>query len=98
VAPLKQAFGTDAEVCKQASPITHVTGKHPPFLIAYADSDLPSLDTMAKDMDRALQKVESPTELLECKNCNHITIILKFVNDDDQLHKAVREYVKAKSK
>jgi acetyl esterase/lipase len=98
VAPLKQAFGTDAEVCKQASPLTHVTGKHPPFLIAYADSELPTLDTMAKDMHKALQKVESPTELMECKNCNHITIILKFVNQDDQLNKAVREFVKAKCK
>ena len=46
------AFGKDEEVCKQASPLTHVTGKHPPFLIAYADNDFRRLDEMARTCTR----------------------------------------------
>ncbi len=94
VAPLRTAFGTDAEVCKKASPLTHVKGKHPPFLIAFADGDLPLLPELARDMHKALKKADSPTELLECKKCNHISIITNFVVDDDVLHKAVCDFVK----
>jgi acetyl esterase/lipase len=98
IAVFKGAFGDDAEVCKKASPLTHVTGKHPPFLIAYADSDLPSLGAMAEKMHAALKKAESPTEVMELKGCNHITIITKFASPDDPLNKAARDFVKAKSK
>jgi acetyl esterase/lipase len=98
IAVFKTAFGTDAEVCKKASPASHVTGKLPPFLIAYADSDLPSLGDMAKEMHAALKKADNVCELLECTKRNHITVITSFVDDEDVLNKAVREFVKAKSK
>jgi acetyl esterase/lipase len=98
VAALRQAFGNDAEVCKKASPLTHVAGKHPPFLIAYADGDLATLGPMADEMHKALKKADSPSELVLCKDRNHITIITNFVSDDDPLHKAVREFVKEQSK
>src|SRR5262245_1474809 len=78
VGPLPGRFGTDEEGGRKASPVNHVPGKPPPFLIAYADSDLPTLPGMAKEMHAALKKAESPSELLECKKRNHITIITSF--------------------
>jgi acetyl esterase/lipase len=87
------AFGKDEEVCKKASPLTHVVGKHPPFLIAYADDDFPTLDVLAKDMHAALKKVNSPSELLLCKRNDHFTIILNLVAPEDSLNKAFREMV-----
>jgi acetyl esterase/lipase len=98
VVVFNSAFGKDEEVCKKASPLTHVTGKHPPFLIAYADGDFPRLDKMAEDMHAALKKADSPSELLLCKNRSHITIITSFADDEDALNKAFREFVKQKSK
>lgn len=92
------AFGKDEEVCKNASPLTHVSGKHPPFLIAYADDDIPHLDEMAKDMHAALKKVDSPSELLLCKRRNHATIMVGFISPDDPLNKAFREFVLGKGK
>jgi hypothetical protein len=70
-----------------------VSGKHPPFLIAYADNDFPRLDEMALNMNAALKKSESPVELVKCKNRNHITIIIQFVNNTDPLNKAFRDFV-----
>ena len=58
-------FGKDEKVCKLASPITHVVGKHPPFLLAYADSDFPALDKMGDSMHAALKKAESQSELVK---------------------------------
>ena len=95
---LQGAFGTDEEVCKKASPLTHVTDKLPPFLVAYAETEFPSLGDMAKEMHAALKKADNPTELLLCKSRNHITIITSFSDDEDSLNKAFREFVKAKSK
>lgn len=88
-----ETFGKDEALCKKASPLTHVAGKHPPFLIAYGDDDFPTLDVMAKDMHAALKKVDSPSELLLCKRRDHFTIILDLVNPEDSLNKAFREFV-----
>jgi acetyl esterase/lipase len=93
VAVFKAAFGTDAEVCKKASPLEHVTGGHPPFLIAYAESDYPKLGDLAKDMHAALEKADCSTDLLECKERNHITIITAFLDPEDALNKAFREFL-----
>jgi acetyl esterase/lipase len=91
-----KAFGKDEDVCKKASPLTHVVGKHPPFLIAYGDDDITHLDEMAKDMHAALKKVDSPSELLLCKRRNHATIMVWFLDPDDALNKAFREFVLGK--
>jgi acetyl esterase/lipase len=95
---LEAAFGKDEKVCKLASPLTHVTGKSPPFLIAYADTDFPRLDETALNMHAALKKAESPVELVKCKDRNHYTIIIQFVKSDDPLNKAFREFVQKNSK
>jgi dipeptidyl aminopeptidase/acylaminoacyl peptidase len=91
-------FGKDETVCKAASPLTHVAGKHPPFLLAYADSDFPHLDKMAENMHAALQKAECSTDLVKCKDRNHITIIVQFVNSTDPLNKSFRAFVEKHSK
>jgi hypothetical protein len=93
-----EAFGKDEEVCKNASPLTHVSGKHPPFLIAYGDNDIPHLDEMAKDMHAALKKVGSTSDLLLCKRRDHATIMINFLDTDDSLNKAFREFVLGKGK
>jgi acetyl esterase/lipase len=90
---LTDAFGKDEQVCKLASPLTHAGGKHPPFLLAYADGDFPLLDKTAERMNAALKKAESPVELVKCKDRNHYTIIIQFVDNSDPLNKAFREFV-----
>ncbi|QJW96664.1 alpha/beta hydrolase [Frigoriglobus tundricola] len=92
------AFGKDEKACKLASPLTHAAGKHPPFLIAYAETDFPRLDEMALDMHAALKKAESPVELMKCKDRNHYTIIIQFVNNADPLNKAFRDFVQKNCK
>ena len=91
-----EAFGKDEALCLKASPLTHVAGKHPPFLIAYADMDYEHLDSMAKDMDAALRKVANPCDLLVCKDRSHISIVINLVQLDDPLHKSIFDFVTRK--
>ncbi|MBA4189437.1 MAG: hypothetical protein C0467_15715 [Planctomycetaceae bacterium] len=88
-----EPFGKDETICLKASPLTHAAGKHPPFLIAYADMDYEHLDVMAKDMDAALKKAANPCDLLICKDRSHISIIINLVQGDDPLHKTICEFV-----
>lgn len=90
-------FGKDEEVCKKASPLLNVSGKHPPFLLAYGDKDFEYLDKMAIEMNAALEKCKSPTRLLKLENRNHYTIITSVIDDTDPLNKAIHGFV-AKTK
>lgn len=87
------AFGTDVEVCKQASPMTHIGSKLPPFLIAYAEHDYETFDRMAIDFHAALEKAGTPSSLLKLANRNHISEIVSILNDEDPLSRAVRKFV-----
>lgn len=93
VALFHSAFGKDEKVCRLASPLTHVGGKHPPFLLAYGDNDFAQLDRMAIDMAAALKKHDSPCTLLKCDGRNHYSIIMLAIQPDDSLHRAIRAFV-----
>lgn len=94
VALFHPCFGTDAKVCKQASPLTHVAGKHPPFLLAYADNDFPGLDKMADAMAGALKGCGCEQAVLKCADRNHYSIIIFAIQPDDPLHRAIRDFAR----
>jgi len=94
--PAKSTFGTDPAVCERASPLTHAGAKHPPFLLAYADSDYPLLDGMAAVMHQSLREAGTESALVECAGRDHISVITNMVNADDPLHRAAREFIVAR--
>lgn len=87
------AFGTDPEECRKASPLTHVAGKRPSFLIAYADNDYESFDRMAIDFHAALEKSRVSATLLKVERRTHISVIISVLNEDDPLNEAIRRFV-----
>jgi acetyl esterase/lipase len=89
----KSAFGKDAEVCKLASPLNHVSAKRPPFLLMYADKDMPYLDKLSEDMHAALKKADNESAILKLKETNHYTIITNLMRADDPGRKAIEEFV-----
>jgi acetyl esterase/lipase len=90
------AFGKDEAVCLKASPLTHAGGKHPPFLLAYADDDYRYLDQMAKNMHAALRKAESPCDLVVCEKRNHLSIVVNLVEPADPLRQKFLAFVTGK--
>ena len=87
------AFGTDPDACRKASPMTYVTGKHPPFLIVYAENDYATFDRMAIDFHAALEKFQTPATLLKLEHRNHISEIVSILSDSDPLNEAVRKFI-----
>jgi acetyl esterase/lipase len=71
-------IGKDKESALSASPLRHVTGDEPPFLIMYADNDFKTCDAMSKAFAKALQAKKVPARVVEIPDRNHITIIVRM--------------------
>ena len=89
-------FSKDERICKAASPINHVDGKHPPFLIAYGSKDFPFMDQMAEQMGKKLTECKCDAKVMKVER-DHISIVVKMGTEtEDPLHKAMLEFMKKK--
>jgi acetyl esterase/lipase len=89
----KGVFTDDKEVCKSASPIEHVRGKHPPCLMLYADKDYLTLDTMAEQMCKKLKECQCDASTCKVADRTHITIITSMRNESDPANQAIFEFL-----
>ncbi len=90
---LADVFGTDAEVCRQASPIQNLTGKQSPFLLLYAEKDYKQFDQYAQAMEQALKKQGSEASSVMVKDRTHITIIINATYTEDPAAQAILAFV-----
>jgi hypothetical protein len=66
----------------------------PPFLLLYADSELPFLTDMARDFAEALKKAKDDVELKRIDRRNHNGIFFRASNADDPVNQAIVAFVK----
>jgi acetyl esterase/lipase len=91
---LDKVFGTSEEALASASPIKHVNGKEPPFLIVYADGDMPGCEKASEGLCELLKgkKVEAST--LKVKDRTHISIMLRLAaSEADPVTQGMLEFV-----
>jgi acetyl esterase/lipase len=91
---LRSAFGTDPDVAEAASPVRHVRPGLPPFLLLYADRDLPGCDRRpAEAFARALRDRGVPAETHEIAHSSHHKIILSASVTGDPVSEALLAFV-----
>jgi len=90
---LNDAFGTDVDVCKTASPIAHIGSAHPPMLLVYADNDIPMLGSGAEFFAKGLKNSKQEATAKEFKDRTHITIMSGMKSADDPVFLAAKEFV-----
>jgi len=95
--PFDFIFPKDPKGREAASPICHVAPGLPPFLIAFAESDLPLLPDMAAEFTKTLRDNKCEVELLKIEDRNHNNIAFKAINTDDPLGKAMLDFVRQHS-
>jgi arylformamidase len=93
LSPFRLVFGDDPAVIKAASPLNHVRAGLPPFLILYAEDELPGLPQMAEDFGKALKDKGCEARVLKIKERWHLTILFRAVNRDDAVARAVLDFV-----
>ena len=95
---MASTFGNDAAAIRNASP-THCAGPNlPPFLISYAASDIPTLGSMAEQLDKKLRDNKVDSTLMCVEGRNHITILMKMADANDPLRKAFSDFIARHSK
>ncbi len=90
---INAAFPEDEDGCRQASPLTHVKDKHPPFLILYAEKEDARFGKMADEFGAALTKNKCDATVVQVKDRDHGSIVGKMTEDGDPAAKAVLEFV-----
>lgn len=92
---IKNVFTGDPDKLRDASPIAHVSEKQPPFLIAHAQSDLPTLDAQAVELAKLLQQKGTEVQLVMVPNVDHIGIITSIGSPNDQTADLIVRFVRA---
>jgi acetyl esterase/lipase len=90
---MKNVFGDDAEVCKKASPQSHVRGGLPPFLILYGDGERAGLGRQAEAFAPALKGHKVEATVVVGKDRNHGSIMMRMGADSDPATQAVLEFI-----
>jgi acetyl esterase/lipase len=91
-------FGSDDQVRMAASPTNQARSGCPPFLILYADRDIPFCDLMSQKLAAALgdKGVAATAQAIEHRN--HIDILAKLRFNDDPCAEALRDFVLRQAK
>jgi acetyl esterase/lipase len=92
--PFTPVFGSGEEVSRRASPLSHVRAGLPPFLILYAEDDLPTLGEMAERFAAALRVKGCEAQLGKIPRRDHLTILWLARDPEDRVARAVAEFVK----
>jgi acetyl esterase/lipase len=91
---MDKIFGKGEEAANSASPLRHVSGKEPPFLITYADKDLPTIDLMSEQLAAALRKKKVDTTCVKIKDRDHFSIIIRLAGSEaDPLAQQMLEFI-----
>ncbi len=77
-------FGDDAAGHAKAAPLGHVSDKQPPFLVCYADHDVPSMREDSAKLVEALEGKKSDVESFKAPDRNHISLIRQFGEAEDE--------------
>jgi acetyl esterase/lipase len=91
----KLVFGEGEKVREEASPLSHVRKGLPPFLVIYAEAELPKLAGMAVEFTRALQRAGDSAELHQLMGYNHDNILFSLNRPGDAAGKMLLKFIRA---
>jgi acetyl esterase/lipase len=87
-------FGDGEKVREQASPLNHVRKGMPPFLVLYAEYEMPKLAGMAVEFARALQRAGNEAEVHQMNGYDHDRILVHTERPDDPVGKMLLQFIR----
>lgn len=91
--PFRLAFGEDPLLRQAASPLNHVRKGLPPFLVLYAESELPLLADMANEFSRALKAQGNQVDFSRIAGSHHNTILFRLSHPGDPTAEALVRFL-----
>jgi len=93
VSPFRLVFGTDRKAQVQASPESHVRKGLPPFLVLYAQGEVPGLTEMAGDFVQALRRFGNSVETSRIDGRTHRDIMVHINDPGDATGRALLAFI-----
>lgn len=90
-------FTGNHEARKQASPIDHVGTDEPPFLIIYAERDLPSLGHQSEEMASRLKANHDEVMLVKIFHTAHLKLVWDIGRDGDLATQTIFDFIERHS-
>lgn len=87
---VESAFGDNADVWREASPITYTEGYAPPFLVVVAEND----PLLLREEGKAFADARG-VELLQSEGRNHFTIIARIGTEGDATTEEILAFIAA---
>jgi acetyl esterase/lipase len=95
---LKKIFGSEEGAQKKASPLTYVKKGLPPFLILFADRDLPGCSKKPSEaFCKALVASGTNARTLEIKESNHYNILFDAGRTGTKVSTAIVEFIRGQT-
>jgi acetyl esterase/lipase len=91
-------FGEGEKVRQQASPLFHVRKGLPPFLVLYAEAELPKLAGMAVEFTRALQRAGNQAEVHQMNGYDHDRILFHTNRPGDAVGRMILQFIRSHSR
>lgn len=91
-------IGNTQEAADSASPMKHVSGDEPPFLILYASNDMPLCDIRSRELAALLKKNGVEADCLQIPHRNHLSIIFQpMLGDRDTTVQTMLRFIASHS-
>ena len=90
----QDVFGVRDEQLRSASPALRVQGKPAPFLLLYAERDLPTFDYQTRRLESVLDKSGGTVRSVEIPDRNHRNIIAGLGRKGDPVREEVLRFLK----
>jgi len=94
VSPFSAIFGDDPKMREAASPIAHVERGLPPFLVLYAERDLPTLAAMAEEFGKTLKNNGCDVGIHKIPRRTHHNIVFQATTLDDSVADAMLTFIR----
>jgi acetyl esterase/lipase len=94
VNPFLLVFGGERQVRQLASPLTHVRKGLPPFLVLYAERELPGLAGMAREFATALKEAGDKVEIHEIPDTHHNWMVWRLNDPCDPSARYILQFIR----
>ncbi|HXG10323.1 MAG TPA: alpha/beta hydrolase [Gemmataceae bacterium] len=91
--PFRLVFGSDPARRRDASPLAHVRPGLPPFLVLYAERELPTLDDMAEEFAAALEESRCEVKVFRIAGRGHRDVMLRAVTPSDPVAQHILQFI-----
>ena len=90
----EQIFGKEPNTARRASPLSYICKGLPPFLLIYAEKDLPTLGLQAMALEAAMKAQKNECTLMKIDGRTHGTVMWWAAKPGDPVMAATVEFIR----